>query len=104
MNSKNNFRHNTPARQRIVVTVKGHPAEEGPLMFKVIGPNKSVQLRRATTMPTTILAEFRKGALEVKAYAYVTHGGRYHLIELVAPHEGVEPSSPGPQPSALPLS
>lgn len=83
MSAKNNFRHNIPARQRIVVTVKGHTVDVGPLMFKIIGPDKSVQLRRATGMPSTILASFREGALEIKAYAYLTHGGRYHLIELV---------------------
>jgi hypothetical protein len=98
----NNFRHNIPARQRIVVTVKGHAVDVGPLMFKIIGPNKTVQLRRASGMPSTILTAFRNGALEVKAYAYVTHGGRYHLIELV-PNEGIEPSYPDPQSSALPL-
>lgn len=99
----NNFRHNISARPRVVVTVKSHAVDDGPLMFKVIGPNKSVQLRKGSGMPETILKPFRKGTLEVKAYAYLTHGGRYHLIELVPP-EGIEPSYPGPRPSALPLS
>lgn len=92
MSTKANFRHNIPARDRVVVTVKGHAVDVGPLMFKIIGPDKSVQLRRATGMPSTILAAFREGALEIKAYAYLTHGGRYHLIELV-PRAGIEPAT-----------
>jgi hypothetical protein len=94
----NNFGDNVTARQRFIVTIKGHPVDVGPLMFKIVGPdNKTVQLRKASGIDAVFKEPFRRGATEVKAWAILGHGGRYQLIEIVedkvVPKAGIEPAT-----------
>ena len=95
----NHFGDNVTARERFIVTVKGHPVDHGPLMFKIIGPKNLVQLRKASGMDEVFKKPFKEGALQINVWAVRGVGGRFQLVELaedkVVPKAGIEPATCG---------
>lgn len=81
---------NVPMRERVIVTIK-QQTFENPIMFKIIGPNNSIELRKIGNLKE-FAVPFRNGAKEIRATAYLNPKGRWHLVEVVPP-AGLEPAT-----------